>query len=117
MSADESMYKACDACELLAFDAPPCSECFKKDRSSALCEAHRHECAECYEAMCADHSRVVMIDGESQLVCVDCRDRLENEEQGRSERAFERSLNADNGPSDARYRAEMIDAGRGHLLS
>lgn len=40
----------------------------------------------------------------------------ENHETSQAERAFERSLNADNGPSDLLYRADMIDAGRGRLL-
>ena len=40
----------------------------------------------------------------------------ENEAERQGTERFERNMNPDNLPSDARYRADMIDAGRGHLL-
>lgn len=116
MSVDGSMYRHCDACDSLAFDPSACGECTNTRQPKAFCEAHRHECANCGETTCPDHARRATVDGEPVLVCVECAKDLENKEQGQAERAFERSLNADNGPSDAGYRAAMKDAGRGHLL-
>lgn len=140
----DSMYGRCDMCDLIAFDPKPCGVCFTTDRGSALCAEHRHTCANCGESMCPDHSDVVVDTGESVLWCRTCTDApicsecdetilpgqpteerddeamhkqcAEHRDERIGTRGMERRMNGDNGPSDEKYRAEMIDAGRSHLL-
>lgn len=70
------------------------------------------ECPLCESTvLLGDTANVVVEGGEAyHKVC------RENEDERVGAAALERSL-SDGGPSDASYRAQMIDAGRGHLLS
>lgn len=101
-----SAHAQCDTCERMTFDPKPCVTCFKTDRKSALCSDHRVACP-CGEFMCPDHATVCVVDGESQLLCRECAERWENEEQSKSERAFEQTLSGDFGPSGRDY-AERV---------
>lgn len=106
MSLDLNAYGDCLACDGLVFLND--SDSFLTVMLvGSLVPARLHTaCRATYEA---EHGPVV------------CEDDERGETEDAAERAFdakmERTINADNAPDDTAYRAEMINAGRGHLLT
>lgn len=67
----------CDMCDSMVDGHKPCVVCFKRDRNSALCKNHRHECPACGESMCPDHSVTVPLGPSgtgmgSEIRCLNC---------------------------------------------